>query len=119
VRPGDHRVSPSTPFRRFAIAAAVALGLAACGNGTVNQRADAFVERPVIDPGPYYTACTMSNDTCPDPYECTVPDLSHDPMGDVCLVPCSSDRDCPAGNFCNGPDRLEDVGASNHCANDI
>jgi hypothetical protein len=103
-------------IRRLAVVAGLVL-FAGCGKNQVHQNADAFVERPAIDPAPYYTDCVMSNPAaCPDPYECTVPDLAHDPTSDVCLVPCATDRDCPVDNFCNGFDRFEEIGASNHCA---
>jgi hypothetical protein len=93
----------------------VALDAMACGNGKVNSRTDAFVERPVIDPAPYYMVCSGNPSVCPAPYECTIPDLAHDPVDNVCLVPCSGNEQCPAGNICNGLSQTIEMGASNHC----
>jgi hypothetical protein len=105
---------------RVVVAAAIAavLGAAGCGDGEVNIPPDAA--RPMIDPAPYYTTCSMSDPaSCAAPYECVIPDLSHDPIGPVCLVPCESDRDCPADNFCNGVRQSADTGATYHCVNDV
>lgn len=93
---------------------ALVLLVAACGNGKVNSPTDAFVERPVIDPAPYYTDCTAQT-PCPSPYACVVPDLSHDPIGMVCLVPCTGSEQCPDGHVCNGQSQTIMTGASNHC----
>jgi len=91
-------------------------GTGGCGSGRVNENADA--PRPVIDPTPYSTACVQSDPAgCPAPYECTIPDLAHDPPSDLCLIPCTSDRDCPDNNFCNGVRMSADIGATYHCAN--
>jgi hypothetical protein len=90
------------------------LVVAACGNGKVNAPTDAFVERPVIDPAPYYTVCNAQT-PCTAPYECTVPDLAHDPVDNVCLVPCTGSEQCPDGHICNGQSMTIMEGASNHC----
>jgi hypothetical protein len=88
--------------------------VAACGNGKVNSKTDAFVERPVIDPAPYYTVCNAST-PCPAPYACAIPDLAHDPVDNVCLVPCAGSEQCPDGHICNGQTMTIEMGASNHC----
>lgn len=87
---------------------------AACGNGKVDIKTDAFVERPVIDPAPYKTTCSTLT-PCPAPYECTVPDLAHDPANNLCLVPCMSNAECPENQICNGQTQTIEDGASNHC----
>jgi hypothetical protein len=90
------------------------LVVAACGNGKVDIKTDAFVERPVIDPTPYMTTCSAAT-PCAAPYECTVPDLAHDPLSNLCMVPCMSNAECPEGQICNGQTQTIEDGASNHC----
>ncbi len=83
--------------------------LAACG--------ESDPPRPDIDTAPYHDVCdpTMS---CPEPYACVEGDAGHED-GTFCFVPCDADADCPAGFFCNGVDVNADVGAREHCAEDV
>jgi hypothetical protein len=102
----------------LAIVAGLGLAAVACGDGEVNTVPDAA--RPVVDPAPYYQACTTADPaSCPAPYACVYPDRAHDPLNTVCLVPCDDDRECPDGHFCNGFRQSSDLGATFHCVNEI
>jgi hypothetical protein len=87
------------------------LALAACRDGDAS--------RPNVDVEPYYIECGAA-EPCPEPYECTAASAGHEPgPPDVCLVPCNGDGECPDGFFCNGVETSTDVGALDHCVEDV
>ena len=88
---------------------AVLVLIAACGEDDP--------ARPDIDPVPYHDLCDPAT-SCPAPYECVEGDAGHED-GKFCFVPCDDDADCPVGFFCNGIDVSADVGAYDHCAENI
>lgn len=91
------------------------MGLLACGDAAPGIDAG----RPDIDPFPYYDVCDPAETSpCPPPYECVEATAGH--VKDmICLVPCDADADCPAGYFCNGIAQGADVGAWDHCAENV
>jgi hypothetical protein len=55
---------------------------------------------------------------CPEPYACVEATAGHE-EDTICLVPCDDDGDCPTGYFCNGVEQNADVGAWDHCAEEV
>jgi hypothetical protein len=86
---------------------------------TTSCSSDDSPMRPAIDERPYFVECDAQDaESCDQPYECVEQDAGH---GDetICLVPCSSDDECPAGYFCNGVNTFADLGAHDHCVEDV
>jgi hypothetical protein len=84
----------------------VVLVVAACSDGASRPSKDGYA----ID-------CSLADDHCPEPYECTALPGALDDGGtrETCLIHCTRGDECPAGCTCNGVNGQTSFGGPNRC----
>jgi hypothetical protein len=95
-----------------------AVAMCACGGVTMVAADAPPPDGAPISREPYEKACSKSPDSCPSPYACTTTTPRHAgvPVADVCLIPCSSDGQCPENCLCEGIGVSSDSAVpDNHC----